>query len=118
MSADPISSAPLAPSPARGRDFVDWDFAARAARRMAPAGPTTDPGEVAELVQELRDAAARSVGPVAGTSRLSAPQDASAPLVVDRAGWIQANTRSLEGMIGPVPEDVPERPRKLPRATE
>ncbi len=108
MSADPTSSAH---SDVRGRDYVDWDFAARAARRMVPAGPPTDRAEVADLVQELRSAAARSVDPVASTSRLAAPQDAPPPLVLDRAGWIKANTSSLEGMLGPVLDDLVERHR-------
>lgn len=116
MSADPTATtattASAAPASVRGRDYVDWDFAARTARRLAPAGPATDRGEVAQLVQELRSAAARSVQPVATTSRLSAPDDAPPPLVVDRAGWIQVNTSSLEGMIGPVLDDVIERQRQ------
>lgn len=105
-------TAPLTdPAPPAGSDFVDWAFAARAARRMVPAGPPADPREVADLVAELRSAAARSVDPVQRTSQLSAPQGAPAPLVIDRAGWIAANTSSLQGMLGPVLDEVVERHR-------
>lgn len=95
-----------------GSDMVDWDLAAAAGRRLVPAGPKSTPGEVAALVEELRAAAAAAVEPVASTSLLQAPEGAPAPLVVDRAGWIQANAASMRAMLGPVLDTVVERQRR------
>lgn len=102
------TTTPAAP-PRRGSDYVDWSFAARAARRVVPAGPRAEHREIADLVAELRSAAAGAVQPVAVTAGMRAPASAAAPLVVDRAGWIQANTVSLQGMIGPVLDEVVAR---------
>ncbi len=86
----------------RGGDLVDWDFAAASASRLAPAGPTASRAQIKDAVAELRSAAAAAVEPVAQTSGMSAPGEALGPLIVDRPGWIRANTSSLQGMIGPV----------------
>ncbi len=114
MSADPLP--PPDPSERAGSDFVDWTFAAAAGRRLAPAGPRASAAEVADLVAELRSAAARSVEPVAVTSRLRAPHGVPAPLVVDRAGWIETNVASLRGMLGPVLDEVVAKKRAGDRA--
>src|SRR5690606_42126495 len=71
-----------------GADYVDWDVAAVAGRRLAPAGPKVSRSEIDQLVGELRQATDRAVRPVAETSGLSAPESDPAPLIVDRAGWL------------------------------
>lgn len=95
-----------APTERTGADTVDWEFAAATGRRMVPAGPKVSRGQAEELVGELHSAARRAVEPVATTSGLRAPQDAPPPLVVDRAGWIEANTASMQGMLAPVLDRV------------
>ncbi|WP_238146794.1 zinc-dependent metalloprotease [Ornithinimicrobium murale] len=94
---------------AAGADYVDWEFAAAAGRRLAPAGPKAGRAQIERLVAELREATERAVEPVAQTSGLRAPEGASAPLVVDRAGWIEANAVSLRGMLSPVLDQVAQR---------
>src|SRR5690606_32015271 len=89
-----------------GADYVDWDFAAVAGRRLAPAGPTVSRSESDKLVGELREATDRAVRPVAETSGLSAPEGAPAPLIVDRAGWIEANAVSMKAMLSPILDHV------------
>lgn len=89
-----------------GADYVDWEFAATTGRRLAPAGPKVSRSEVDQLVSELRGATARAVQPVADTSGLHAPDSAPPPLIVDRGGWIEANTISMKGMLAPVLEHV------------
>jgi len=110
MSAEPVPD-PSEPTPRAGQDYVDWTFAASAGRRLAPPGPKASGAEVAELVEELRAAAARAVEPVSRTSGLRAPPGAPPPLVVDRAGWIEANVASMRAMLGPVIDSVVERKR-------
>ena len=89
-----------------GADYVDWDFAASAGRKLAPAGPRVSRAEIAQLVEELREATRRAVEPVAQTSGLQAPEGAPTPLVVDRGGWIAANAVSMKGMLAPVLDQV------------
>jgi coenzyme F420 biosynthesis associated uncharacterized protein len=81
---------------------VDYTFAKRAGRAVVKPGPQVSPGEAAQIVADLRDAAASAVAPVAETSRLQAPDNAPAPLIVDRAGWIDANIDSFKALLDPV----------------
>jgi coenzyme F420 biosynthesis associated uncharacterized protein len=104
-----------APGGRAGRDYVDWDFAAKTARRIVPAGPKASQEEIRDLVAELRQAASRAVEPVAQTSGLRAPVGAPRPLVVDRPRWIETNVASLQGMLGPVLDEVVERHRRVDR---
>jgi coenzyme F420 biosynthesis associated uncharacterized protein len=95
---------------------VDWSAAAGFAARVAPPGPRASREQIAELVEGLRDAAARAVPHVLQTTRLEpaggvrhvvgGAQD-GAPLlgqvaVVDRATWARANTQVMEAMTAPV----------------
>jgi len=82
--------------------YVDWGFAKATGRRMVAAGPKVTPAEAAEVVAALRSAAERSRGPVAETARMHSPAGSSPALIVDRAGWIDANVDSLQSMLEPV----------------
>ncbi|WP_109470900.1 zinc-dependent metalloprotease [Ornithinimicrobium cavernae] len=95
-----------------GADYVDWEFAAAAGRRMAPAGPRVGRAQIEHLVGQLREATGRAVEPVSATSGLHVPEGAPAPLVVDRGGWIQANATSMRAMLAPVLDEVVARRRK------
>jgi len=91
--------------------YVDWGFAKATGRRLVQAGPKVLPHEAAEVVASLRSAAERSRGPVAETARMHAPDDASAVLIVDRPGWIDANVDSLQSMLEPVIKAMLEKRR-------
>ena len=82
--------------------YVDWGFAKATGRRLVPAGPKVTAVEAAEIVADLRSAAARSRGPVAETARMHSPADSSPVVIVDRPGWIDANIDSLQSMLEPV----------------
>ncbi|GAA5031244.1 zinc-dependent metalloprotease [Terrabacter aeriphilus] len=87
----------------RGRAaYVDYDFAKKAGRTVVSPGPQVTGDEAAAIVADLRAAAAAAVAPVAETSALVAPDDAPAPLVVDRPGWIDANVDSFRALLDPV----------------
>jgi coenzyme F420 biosynthesis associated uncharacterized protein len=88
------------------REHIDWGFASASAGRLVPSGPKATRIEIKDAVSQLKASAAAAVEPVARTSGLSAPSDAPAPLVVDRPGWIRANTASLESMVDPVINDL------------
>jgi len=100
MTSTETASQPSGRTEASG--FVDWGFAKATGRRLVQAGPTVSPWVAAEVVASLRSAAQRSRGPVAETARMHSPEDASAVLIVDRPGWIDANVDSLQSMLEPV----------------
>ena len=90
------------PSPTGSAQYVDYEFAKRTGRAVVSPGPQVSPEEAAEIVADLRSAAASAVAPVGETSGLHAPDTAPAPLVVDRAGWISANVDSFQALLDPV----------------
>ena len=96
--------------PASGH--VDWDLAKSSARRLVPAGPRVSAREAADVVASLRSAAQRAAAPVAETARLHAPAGSSPVLVVDRAGWIDANVDSLRDMLEPVIDTMLDKHRR------
>ena len=86
--------------------MVDWDLAVRIGGRLAGEGPTVGRDEAAAIVEELRAGADRSSGLVREFTGLVA-QDAGpgrgAPvLVVDRAGWVQANADAFAVLLAPI----------------
>src|SRR5688572_23411829 len=89
--------------------MVDWDLAAAIGSRIAGQGPVVTADEAAAVVAELRAAADRSTGLVREFTGLVA-EDRTAPvLVVDRAGWVQANSEAFETMLAPVIEKLTEK---------
>jgi coenzyme F420 biosynthesis associated uncharacterized protein len=82
--------------------MVDWELAISIGSRLAGAGPEIGRDEAAAVVAELRADATRSTSLVREFTGLVA-DDATAPLfVVDRAGWIRANTESFDTLLTPV----------------
>ena len=111
-TTDPSSRAEAADHDVRGRDLVDWDFAAAAASRLVRPGPRAARGEIEVLVSELRSAGQRAVEPVASTALLETPPGTPPALVVDRPGWIRANAASMGSMLAPVLDEVVARKRQ------
>lgn len=96
--------------------YVDWKFAKSTGARLVPPGPDVSEDEAAETVAEIRELAAAAVAPVAATSRLTAPGDAPAPLVVDRPTWIEVNADSMAALLQPALERVASGRDKGPSA--
>ena len=97
-------------------NYVDWKFATSAGTRLVPPGPDVSPEEAVDAVEEIRALAGQAVEPVAATSRLRAPGDAPAPLVIDRRTWIEVNAASMSGMLDPAFEAASRRKTKEPSA--
>jgi len=91
---------------------IDYEFAKRTGRAIVKPGPPVSSDEAAEIVADLRSAAASAVAAVAETSALHAPEDAPPPLIVDRAGWISANVDSFKAMLDPVLDKLNAKKRK------
>lgn len=95
-------------------DMIDWDTAVRLGSRVGGDGPVVSRAEAAAAVTELREGAMRSTPMVRDFTGLVAP-DATAPvLVVDRAGWVQANADAFATILAPVVEVVARKQKKEP----
>jgi coenzyme F420 biosynthesis associated uncharacterized protein len=90
-------------------DMIDWELAVAVGSRLAGPGPEVGRDEAEAVVAELRRDAARSTGLVRAYTGMVA-QEATAPLlVVDRPGWIRANTESFDVLLTPVVAKMTEK---------
>jgi len=99
--------------------MVDWELAVSLGGRVAGIGPEVTADEAQTAVTELRAAADRSTGLVREFTGLAAAERTAPVLVVDRQGWVRANTEAFAVMLGPVIERLEEKkgaPSGLTRA--
>ncbi|WP_166352314.1 zinc-dependent metalloprotease [Phytoactinopolyspora limicola] len=85
-----------------GPEFVDWDLAARTGRRLAGSGPPVSPAQAESAVADLRRFAAEAEGHVRRVTGLDGSSASAPVVVVDRGGWIAANTESLRTVVAPL----------------
>jgi coenzyme F420 biosynthesis associated uncharacterized protein len=97
MASNPDGDSPVSPV-----SMVDWDLAVRIGSRIAGEGPEIGRDEADEVVAELRADADRSTGLVRDFTGLVAAQHEAPVLVVDRAGWVQANADGFRVAISPM----------------
>jgi coenzyme F420 biosynthesis associated uncharacterized protein len=86
--------------------MVDWDLAGRTARRLISSGPETTREEAEGVVRELHEAAATAVAHVQGLTGLRPVPGGPVPevAVVDRPGWVDANTAGMAALMDPLIE--------------
>jgi coenzyme F420 biosynthesis associated uncharacterized protein len=89
--------------------MVDWDLAVSLGSRFAGEGPTVSADEAAAVVAQLRADADRSTGLVRDFTGLVAADRTAPVLVVDRAGWVQANADGFATLLGPLMEKLQEK---------
>jgi len=89
--------------------MVDWDLAVRIGSRLAGDGPQIGRDEAAEVVAELRADAGRSTGLVRDFTGLVAERHEAPVVVVDRAGWVQANADGFRVAIAPMIDKISSR---------
>ena len=89
--------------------MVDWDLAVRIGSRLAGEGPQVERAEAQAAVEELRAGADRSTGLVREFTGLAAAERTAPVLVVDRAGWVQANADGFRQVLGPVVDQLTEK---------
>ncbi|MGI9085705.1 MAG: zinc-dependent metalloprotease [Aeromicrobium sp.] len=82
--------------------MIDWNVALQTATRLSRPGPDITPEQVADVVAELREAAASSEGPVREFTGLHAVSAEAPVLVVDRRRWVEANLATFRVLIDPV----------------
>src|SRR5215211_6501409 len=91
--------------------MVDWALAGRTARRLMPAGPQTTRDEAAGVVRDLHEAAATAVAHVQALTGLSPVPGGPVPevVVVDRPGWVDANTAGMAALLDPLVEALADK---------
>lgn len=89
--------------------MVDWEVAVSLGGRVAGPGPVVSAEEASAAVAELRAGAARSTGLVREFTGLSAAERTAPVLVVDRQGWIRANTEAFAVMLEPIIDKLQEK---------
>ena len=82
--------------------LIDWDLAARAAKRFSPSPPSVTRQEADDVVGELYQATSEAAGHVAELTRLDEPPVTAVTRVVDRASWIDANTAGMRAVMTPL----------------
>jgi coenzyme F420 biosynthesis associated uncharacterized protein len=82
--------------------LIDWDVAARAAKRFSPPTPTVTRAEADDAVGELYHATSRAAGHVAEVTGLVEPTVSAATRVIDRAAWIDANAGGMRMLLTPL----------------
>ncbi|MDT4938668.1 MAG: hypothetical protein QOG80_2339 [Pseudonocardiales bacterium] len=86
--------------------LIDWDVAARAAKRFSPAPPTVSRKEADEVVGSLYQATSQAAGHVAELTHLDEPPVTAATRVIDRAAWIDANANGMRTVMTPLVEKL------------
>jgi len=89
--------------------MVDWEVAVSLGGRVAGPGPVVTPEEAAAAVAELRADADRSTGLVREFTGLAAGERTAPVLVVDRQGWVRANTEAFAVMLEPIIDKLQEK---------
>jgi coenzyme F420 biosynthesis associated uncharacterized protein len=82
--------------------LIDWDVAARAAKRLSPAPPNVSRIDADATVGELYQATARAAGHVADLTHLNEPPVTASTRVIDRPGWIDANAGGMRAVLTPL----------------
>jgi coenzyme F420 biosynthesis associated uncharacterized protein len=100
----------------RPSSLVDWDLAGRTARRLVKPGPDTSREEAAAVVEELHRAAATAVAHVEELTGLHPVPGGPVPTVavVDRPGWVAANTAGMAALLDPLADALAEASGRPP----
>jgi len=98
--------------------MIDWAFAVKVGSTMAGDGPVVTAGEAADCVAQLREDARRSSPLVREFTSLHAAERTAPVLVVDRAGWVQANADSFAQIMQPVVTKLFDRKGSPGRLTQ
>jgi coenzyme F420 biosynthesis associated uncharacterized protein len=82
--------------------LIDWDVAARAAKRFSPTPPGVTRREADDAVSELYRATAIAADHVAELTHLSEPPVTAITRVIDRPAWIDTNAGGLRTIMDPL----------------
>jgi coenzyme F420 biosynthesis associated uncharacterized protein len=86
--------------------LIDWDVAARAAKRFSPAPPSVSRAEADAAVGELYRAASTAAQHVAELTHLTEPPVSAVTRVIDRPAWIDTNSAGMRTILTPLVEKL------------
>jgi coenzyme F420 biosynthesis associated uncharacterized protein len=86
--------------------LIDWDIAAKAAKRFSPPSPKVTRTEADDAVGELYVATSLAAGHVAELTRLQEPPVTAVTRVIDRPAWIDVNTAGMRAVLSPLVEKL------------
>ncbi|MPZ93509.1 MAG: coenzyme F420 biosynthesis-associated protein [Propionibacteriales bacterium] len=86
--------------------MVDWELAAQTAKRFLRPGPEVSHADARTIVTELRAGAEQSEGHVRAFTGLHTATATAPVVVIDRGGWVQANTDGFRMLMRPVVDKV------------
>jgi coenzyme F420 biosynthesis associated uncharacterized protein len=87
-------------------DVIDWPLAIRVASVVAGKGPPTTPTIRGEVRRDFREFSHLSDELVRDFTGLRPAEPAPEPVVLDRPGWVRANTESFQELIKPLAEKI------------
>jgi coenzyme F420 biosynthesis associated uncharacterized protein len=90
-------------------EMIDWELAISVGTRLAGPGPDISRDEARAVVAELREDAGRSTSLVREYTGLVAAERTAPLYVVDRPGWIRANTESFDVLLSPMVAKMTEK---------
>jgi coenzyme F420 biosynthesis associated uncharacterized protein len=90
-------------------EMVDWQLATGVAHRLLRPGPEVTRAEATEVVAQLRQFAADSEHHVRDFTGLEATTATAPVVVVDRAGWVQANADGFRIVLQPLAEKIRQK---------
>jgi coenzyme F420 biosynthesis associated uncharacterized protein len=82
--------------------LIDWDVAARAAKRFSPPPPSVSRHDAEEAVAGLYRATAYAADRVAELTALHEPPVTAITRVVDRPAWIDTNAGGMRSIMDPL----------------
>jgi coenzyme F420 biosynthesis associated uncharacterized protein len=85
-------------------EVADWGLASRVARAVAGTGPEVSAADRAKVRGDFKELVRVADGLVTEFTGLHPGEPAGAPVVVDRAGWINANVDGFRTMLHPLGE--------------
>jgi coenzyme F420 biosynthesis associated uncharacterized protein len=82
--------------------LIDWDVAARAAKRFSPPPPAVSRREAEDAVSELYRATAQAADQVSALTHLHEPPVTAVTRVIDRPAWIDTNAGGMRAIMEPL----------------
>jgi coenzyme F420 biosynthesis associated uncharacterized protein len=88
--------------------IIDWELAARTAKKLSPAPPTIARAEADRVVAELYRATEVAAAHVAELTGLTEPPVTAVTRVVDRPGWVDVNVAGMRTVMAPFVDKLAE----------
>src|SRR3954447_23600021 len=86
--------------------LIEWDVAARTAKRLSPPPPSVSRREADEAVDQLYRSTAQAADLVAQLTLLEEPPVTAVTRVIDRPAWIDANAGAMRTIMTPLVEKL------------